>query len=67
MAKGTKIDYLSQLLRKLWGIGYLAHLVQTAILVFCLCDKKVAQGCWSGTFRILIHMLCQVNDVKCDI
>ena len=34
MSKGTKIDFLSQILRKLWGIEYLAHLAQTAILFF---------------------------------
>ena len=26
-----------------------------------------AQGCWSSTFLILVHMVCQVNDVKYDI
>ena len=63
MGKDTKIDFLSQILRKLWGIKYLAHLAQTDIFFFCVYGRKVAQGCWSGTFLILIHMICQVNDV----
>ena len=32
MGKGTKIDFPSQILWKLWGIEYLDHLAQTAIL-----------------------------------
>ena len=36
MGKGTKIDFLSHILRKLWGIEYLAHLAQTAILKYLL-------------------------------
>ena len=66
MSKGTKIDFLSQILSKLWGIEYLAHLAQTAILSFAYM-AKVAQGCWSGIFLILIHMIYQVNDVKYDM
>ena len=31
MDKDTKSDFLSQILRKLWGIEYLAHLAQLAI------------------------------------
>ena len=34
MGKDKKIDFLSQTLRKLWGIKYLASLAQTAILFF---------------------------------
>ena len=66
MGKDTKSDFLSQILRKLWGnrIEYLAHLAQ---FILCLYDRKVAQGCWSGTFLILIHMICQVNNVKFDM
>ena len=45
MDKDTEINFLSQISRKLWGIEYLAHLVQMAIFVFCLYDRKVAQGC----------------------
>ena len=58
MGKDIKIDFLSQILRKLWGIEYLAHLAQTDIFGFCIYDRKVAQGCWSGTFLILVHMIC---------
>ena len=67
MGKDIKSDFLSQLLRKLWGIEYLAHLAQTAISFFCLHDRIFAQGCWSGTFLILIHIICQVNNVKFDM
>ena len=62
MGKDTKIDFLSQILRKLWGS---AHLAQTDIFFFVY--VKVAQGHWSVTFLILVHMLCQVNDVKYDM
>ena len=34
MGKYTQIDFLSQIIRKLWGIEYLAHLGQTAIIYF---------------------------------
>ena len=61
MGRDTKADFLSHILRKLWGTEYLAHLAQTGHFIFCLYDRKVAQGCWSGTFLILIHMICQVN------
>ena len=61
MGKDTESDFLSQILRKLWGVEYLAHLAQTAISFFCLYDRKVAQGCWSGTFLILIQVNIQVN------
>ena len=64
MGKDTKIDFLLQILRKLWGIEYLTHLAQEAHFNLCLYNRKVAQGCWSGTFLILVHMICQVNDVK---
>ena len=67
MGKDTKSDFVSQILRKLWGIEYLAHLAQTAISFFAYMTRKVAQGCWSGTFLILIHMICQVNNVKLDM
>ena len=45
MGKGITIDFLSQILRKLWGIEYLAHLAQNVISFFCIYDRKVAQGC----------------------
>ena len=67
MGKDTKTDFLSQILRKLWGLEYLAHLAQMAILFFCLYDRNVSQGCCSGTFLILVHKICQVNDVKYDM
>ena len=66
MGKDTKIDFLSQILRKLCGIKYFAYLAHM-VFIFCLYDGKVAQGCWSGTFLILVHIICQVNDVKYDI
>ena len=67
MGKDTKTDFLLQILRKLWGIEYLAHLAQTAIIFFCVDVGKVAQGCWNGTFLICVHMICQVHDVKYDV
>ena len=67
MGKDTKIDFLSQILRKLWGIEYLAHLAQTDIFFFAYMTEKLLKGCWSGTFLILVHMICQVNDVKYDM
>ena len=53
MGKDTKIDFLSQILRKLWGIEYLAHLAQKGHYSFCVDGGNVAQGCWNGTFLIL--------------
>ena len=67
MGKDTKINFLSQILRKLWGIEYLAHVASMDFFIFCVYDRKVAQGCWRGTFLILVHMTCQVNDVKYDM
>ena len=60
-------DNLGQILRKLWGMEYLAHLAQTTHYIFCIDGGKVAQGCWNGTFLIRVHMICQVNDVKYDM
>ena len=31
MGRDTQIDFLSQIVKKLWGIEYLAHLAQTDI------------------------------------
>ena len=42
--KGTKIDFLSQILRKLWGIEYLARLAQTAISFFAYMTEKLLKG-----------------------
>ena len=41
MRKDTKIDFLSQILRKLLGIEYLAHLAQTTILFFAYMTEKL--------------------------
>ena len=66
MGKGTNIEFLSQLLRRLLGIEYLAHLAQTAILFCAYMTEKLCKGAgvevvglWSGTFLILVHMICQ--------
>ena len=44
MHKNTKIDFLSEILSKLWGIEYLAHLAQTAILFFAYMTEKLLKG-----------------------
>ena len=44
MGKDIKIDFLSQILRKLWGIEYLAHLVQMAISFFAYMTEKLLKG-----------------------
>ena len=44
MGKDTKLDFLSQILRKLWGIEYLTLLAQTAILFFVYMRKKLLKG-----------------------
>ena len=68
MGIGTKIDFLSQISRKLWGIEYLAHLAQTAILFFAYMREKLLRGAgvegvglWRGTFLILVLMICPVE------
>ena len=50
MGKDTKIDFLSQILRKLWGIEYLAHLAQTAILFFAYMTEKLLKGAGVALF-----------------
>ena len=40
MGKDTKIEFLSQIYRKLWVIKHLAHLAQTAILIFAYMTEK---------------------------
>ena len=67
MGKDTKSDFLSQILRKLWGVEYLAHLAQTAILFFAYMTEKLRKSAGVALFLILIHMICQVNDVKFDM
>ena len=44
MGKDTKTDLLSQILRKLWGIEYLAHLASTVILFFAYMTEKLLKG-----------------------
>ena len=44
MGKDTKSDFLSQILRKLWGIEYLARLAQTAISFFAYMREKLLKG-----------------------
>ena len=51
MGKDTKIDFLSQILRKLWGIEYLAHLAQRAILFFAYMTGKLLKGAGVALFR----------------
>ena len=41
MGKDTKIEFVSQIFRKLWGIEYLAYLAQTAILIFAYMTEKL--------------------------
>ena len=61
MGKDTKSDFLSQILRKLWGIEYLAHLAETAISFFAYMTEKLLKS--AG----VAHMICQVNNVKFDM
>ena len=44
MGKDKKIDFLSQILRKLWDVEYLAHLAQMAILFFAYMTEKLLKG-----------------------
>ena len=46
MGKDIEIDFLSQILRKLWGIEYLTHLAhdQTAILFFVYMTEQLFKG-----------------------
>ena len=50
MGKDTKIDVLSQILRKLWGIEYLAHLAHMAILFSAYMTEKLLKG--AGVARL---------------
>ena len=50
MGENTKIDFLSQILRKLWGIEYLAQLTQTAILLFAYMTEKLPKGAGVALF-----------------
>ena len=44
MGKDTKSDFLSQILRTLWDIEYLAHLAQTAISFLAYMTEKLLKG-----------------------
>ena len=44
MGKDTKTDFLSHIVRKLWGIEYLAHLSHTAISFFAYMTEKLLKG-----------------------
>ena len=44
MGKDIKIDFLSQISIKLWGIEYLAHLAQMAILCLACMTEKLLKG-----------------------
>ena len=61
--KTQRLTFYYKILRKLWYIEYFAHLAQTAILFFAYqyMTEQGAQGCWSGTFLILVYMICQVH------
>ena len=49
MGKDTKTDFLSQILRKLWGIESLVHLVQ-AISFFANMTEKLQKGAGVALF-----------------
>ena len=66
MGKDTKIEFLPQILS--YGVlNILLIWLRRPFFIFCSYDRKVAKGCWSGTFPIFVHMICQVNDVKYDM
>ena len=50
MDKDTKIDFLSQICDILWGIEYLAHSVQTAILFFAYMTEKLLKAAGVALF-----------------
>ena len=64
LGKDTKIDFLLQILRKLWRTEDLGHLVQSAILLFCLYNRKVAHGCWGGIYLVVVHDMLSTTSVK---
>ena len=47
MGKDTKIDFLPQILKKLWGIEYLVHTAQTASLFVASMTEKLLKGAGS--------------------
>ena len=44
MGKDTRIDFISQILRKLWSVEYVAQLAQTAISCFAHMTEKLLKG-----------------------
>ena len=50
MGKDTKIFFLSQILRKLWGIEYLIHLAQTTIFLFAYMTEKLLKSAGVAVF-----------------
>ena len=50
MGKDTKSDFPSQIIRKLWGIEYRAHLAQTAISFFAYLTEKLLKGAGVALF-----------------
>ena len=44
MGKDTKCDFLSQILKTLWGFEYLAYLAQTAISFFAYMTEKLLKS-----------------------
>ena len=50
MGKDTKPDFLSQILRKLWGIEYLTHLAQMAISFVAYMTEKLLKGAGMALF-----------------
>ena len=50
MGKNTKSHFLSPILRKLWGIEYVAHLAQAAISFFAYMTEKLLKGAGVALF-----------------
>ena len=50
MGKDIKSDFLLQILRKLWGTEYLAHLAQTDISFFAYMTEKLLKGAGVALF-----------------
>ena len=68
MGKDTKINFLSHILRKLWGIEYLTYLAQTGILCFAYMREKLLKGAgvalfWSHSYD-MSSKWCQIWYVK---
>ena len=50
MGKDIKIDFLSQILRKLWDVEYLPHLAQMDIFFFAYMTEKLLKGAGVALF-----------------